>query len=100
MEITTFHAPVFTAIVADPKAETGKRDAQYIPATCIPEDILVSLFGYGVENKRHPWNIRGMAWDFVAGGWRNMKNAEILPDGQPSSEIVFDITDSRTFFPA
>lgn len=100
MEITTFHAPVFTAIVNDPKAETGKRDAQYIPATCIPEDILVSLFGYGVENKRHPHNIRGMAWDFVANGWRNMKNAEILPDGQPSSEIVFDVTDSRTFFPA
>ena len=98
MEITTFHAPVFTAIVNDPKAETGKRDAQYIPATCIPEDVLMSLFGYGVENKRHPHNIRGMAWDFLANGWRNMKNAEIVLDGQPSAEVVFDVTDARTFF--
>lgn len=100
MDITTFNAPVFTAIVDDPKAETGKRDAQYILATAIPEDVLFAMFGYGVENKRHPHNIRGMAWDFLAGGWRNMKNAQILPDGQPSSEIVFDDTDSRTFFPA
>ena len=98
MEITTFLAPVFTAIVADPKAETGKRDAQYIPATCIPEDVLQNLFGYGVENKRHPHNIKGMAWDFAAGGWRNMKNAEVLDNHE--AEIVFDYSDSRTFFPA
>jgi len=96
MEITTFLAPVFTAIVADPKAETGKRDAQYIPATCIPEDILQQMFGYGVENKRHPHNIKGMAWDFAAGGWRNMKNAEVLDNQE--SEIVWSYGDPRTFF--
>lgn len=96
MDIQTFRAPIFTAIVNDPKAETGKRDAEYIPATCIPEDILKAMFGYGVENKKHPHNIPGMAWDLTVGGWRNMKNAEYLSN--TDSEIVWDYTDSRTFF--
>lgn len=99
MEISTFHAPVFTAIVNDKKAETGKRDAQYIPATCIPEDILKAFLGYGVENPRHPWHIHGMSWDLTVNNWRNMKNAEPLDNG-PTAEIVFDKTDVRTFFPA
>lgn len=96
MEIETFEAPVYEGIVPDPKAETGRRDARWIPATCIPEDILKAMFGYGVENKRHPHNIRGMAWDLSVGGWRNMKNAEPINDG-PHREIVWDSSDSRVF---
>lgn len=98
MDISTFIAPVTTAIVDDPKAETGKRDARFVQASCIPADVLESLLGYSTENKRHPHNIHGMAWDFVAGGWRNMKNAQVLDNEE--MEIVFDSTDSRTFFPA
>ena len=95
-DMQTFRAPVFTAIVPDTKAETGKRDAEYIPATCIPEDILKLMFGYDITNKRHPHNIPGMAWDMTVGNWRNMKNAEYISDSD--CEIVWDMTDSRTFF--
>lgn len=98
METTAiFNGPIFTAIVNDPKSETGKRDAEYIPATAIPEDVLKALLGYGVENKRHPWNIPGMSWDFLAGGWRNMKNAVPLDNGI-EQQIAFDKDDDRTFF--
>lgn len=95
-DIQTFAAPIVEAIVNDPQSETGKRDARYIPATCIPEDIIKKMFGYGVENKRHPHNIRGMAWDLTVNGWRNMKNAEVLNNG-PEQEVVWDMADSRTF---
>jgi len=96
MDIHTFNAPVFTAIVPDPKAETQERDAEYILATAIPEDILRTMFGYGVENKRHPHNIPGMAWDLTVNGWRNMKNAKVL-DTQ-DAELVWSMGDPRTFF--
>lgn len=95
-DLETFEATVYNAIVDDPKAETGKRDAQYIPATHIPENILKNMFGYGTENKRHPWHIAGMSWDLAVGGWRNMKNAKVI-DCMPACAIVWDMSDSRTF---
>jgi hypothetical protein len=94
-DVEFFSSPVLDGIVNDPKAEGGKRDARWIPAVNIPTYILHNMFGYGLENKRHPHNIPGMAWDLTANGWRNMKNAQII--GEEEMEITWDMTDSRTF---
>lgn len=94
LDFETFLAPVYNAIVDDPKAETGKRDAQYIPARDIPAEIL-TMIGYSLDNKRHPHNIPGMAWDLTVGNWRNMKNAKNVDDGM-QVEVVCDV-DEKSF---
>jgi len=96
MDIEVFVAPVVEAIVDDPKAETGKRDARYIMARDIPAEIIQEMLGYGVENKRHPHNINGMAWDMTVNNWRNMKNAQILESS--NREVVCDIAGDERFF--
>lgn len=91
---TTFAAVLCEAIVDDPKAETGKRDARYILARDIPAEIL-SQMGHLPDNKRHPHKVLGMAWDLTVNNWRNMKNAQ--PHTQGEAEVVWDVTDPRTF---
>lgn len=96
MDTEFFEANVITAIVPDPKAEGGKRDAQYIPAQSIPLAILEAMLGYGIENKRHPHNIPGMAWDLTVRNWRNMKNAQVIEQGE--QQVVWDPSTAEKFF--
>ena len=54
------------------------RQAEFVYAKDIPTEYLPSgLNSLELENKRHPWNVNGLAWDMIANGWRNMKNAKV-----------------------
>lgn len=94
----SFHATVVEAVVNDPTSENGMRDARYIPASCIPQHIIAQMLGpdYTPDNKRHPHNIRGMAWDLTVGNWRNMKNAQTL-DTLEDVEVAFSMDSAARF---
>jgi hypothetical protein len=54
------------------------RQAEFVYAKDIPTEFLPDgLNSIELENKRHPWNVNGLAWDMIANGWRNMKNAKV-----------------------
>jgi hypothetical protein len=75
VESNKFFAPVNCAIIKD--GDGTKRHAEFVYAKDIPTEFLPDgLNSLELENKRHPWNVNGLAWDMSVNAWRNMKNAE------------------------
>lgn len=71
-----FTAKIATGIVPDPAAEGGKRQARWVVGASLPDDLVQGWLHRGPEDKKHPRNIPGMAWDLNVNAWRNMKNAQ------------------------
>lgn len=70
-----FFAEVHFANV--PEGE-GYRNTEFVYAKDIPTEFLPDgLNSLDLENKRHPWNTVGLAWDMDKNAWRNMKNAQV-----------------------
>lgn len=70
-----FFAPIYSGSVAEGDI---RRKTQFVYAKDIPTEFLPDgLNSLDLENRRHPWNTVGLAWDMDKNGWRNMKNATV-----------------------
>ena len=76
VESNKFFAPVNTGTVPE---GASFRKTEFVYAKDIPSEFLPDgLNSIDLENKRHPWNVNGLAWDMSVNGWRNMKNVQNL----------------------
>lgn len=90
-----FEAQVALGIVPSKDNDTGFREARWIPASQIPDSLIQEWLNLSPEDKKHPRNINGMAWDLDKGAWRNMKNA--TTSTTTSATITFSLAAEQIF---